>query len=483
MRQGLIFNILGLLLKYTGFMFLIPVVAALFLKEYNEIYPYIVSALLCAVLSFLFSLNKTNQKDIDNIKKSESLVTVLFAWILFGLMCTIPYLFYDFSLTNAVFESVSGITTTGATTIQNFALYPKTLFFFRSLTQWFGGMGIVVLFIAVLPKIAVAGRKMFYAEIPAPTEDKATPRIRYTASWLWGIYLALTILETLCLKFFGLDTYDAVVTSISTTATGGFSPLPNSIMDFHNSYITFCIMLFMFIAGINYILIYRSLRSKKLTPFLKSEEFKVYVFIIIFVSVLLALSLFFNSHYELKTAFLNSFFEIISTVTSTGFAIDNFINWDAVSKVILFGAFFIGGCATSTSGGIKVIRWIFLAKYLKREMNKILHPSAVYPIKLENHTVDRDVVSQIMAFLVFYFLIFGICSFLVLLIENNTTIALSSCAAAIGNIGPGFGAIGPMDSFTVLQVPTRWILVFLMLVGRLEIIPFLAILNKDLWRN
>lgn len=483
MRYGLILNILGLISKYIGIMFIIPVVAALILGEAAEAIPFLTSAIIAVVIGFLFSCKKTCQKEIDNIKKSESLVTVFFAWIFFAFLCSIPYLFYDLSFTNAVFEAMSGVTTTGGTIIENFSLYPKTLFFFRSLTQWFGGMGIVVLFIAVLPKISVAGRQMFYAEIPAPTEDKATPRIRYTASWLWGIYLTLTVIEIIILRFCGLDLYDATITSLSTISTGGFSAQPNGIYDFCNHKISICVLIFMFIAGINYILIFRSLKGKKLTPIIKNEEFRVYIGIILFLSILLGFSLIFNSNYHFKTAFLNSSFQVLATLTSTGFAIDNYINWDATSKVILFVAFFIGGCATSTSGGIKIIRWIFMGKYLKRELNKIIHPQGVYPIKLENSPIAQDIASQMIAFIVFYLVIFALGAFLIVLIENNTTIALSASAAAIGNIGPAFGSIGPMDSFLHLNGLTKWILILLMLIGRLEIIPFLAILNKDLWKH
>ena len=170
-------------------------------------------------------------------------------------------------------------------------------------------------------------------------------------------------------------------------------------------------------------------------------------------------------------------------MTSTGFASDNYIKWDATSKVILFIAFFTGGCATSTSGGIKIIRWIFLGKYLKRELNKIIHPQGVYPIKLENCTISSDIISQMIGFIVFYLVIFAFGSFLIVLIENNTTIAISASATAIGNIGPAFGSIGPLDNFAILNTTTRWILILLMLIGRLEIIPFLAMLNKDLWKN
>ena len=294
MRYNLVFNILGLLSKYISVMFIIPIVAAILLKESSHIPPFLITGFIALFLGYLFSLKNAQQKDIDNIKKSESLMTVFFAWIFFGLICTIPYLFYGFSFVDSCFEAISGVTTTGATVIQDFTKYPKTLFFFRSLTQWFGGMGIVVLFIAVLPKISVAGRQMFYAEAPMPTEDKATPRIRYTASWFWGIYLAYTVIETLILKKFGLDWYQAIVTSLSTIATGGFSAMPNGIADFHSLRIAICVTVFMFMAGINYILAYRCLKAKSFIPVFKSEEFRVYLGVVIFIMTALAISLVFN---------------------------------------------------------------------------------------------------------------------------------------------------------------------------------------------
>lgn len=483
MRYDLVFNILGLLSKYISVMFIIPIIVAFILKETNHIFPFFLTGIIALFLGFVFSFKKVPQKEIDNIKKSESLMTVFFAWVFFGLICTIPYLFYGFDFTNACFEAISGVTTTGASVIENFNLYPKTLLFYRSLTQWFGGMGIVVLFIAVLPKISVAGRQMFYAEAPMPTEDKATPRIRYTASWFWGIYLAYTIIETLILKKLGLSWYDSIITSLSTIATGGFAATSGGIADFHSAKVAICVIIFMLIAGVNYILVYRSLKSKKITPFFKSEEFKTYLGVFLFIATCLAISLIVNSNYKVEHAFLSSYFQVIATMTSTGFAFDNYINWDAASKVILFLVFFSGGCATSTSGGIKIIRWIFLAKYLKRELNKILHPQGVYPIKIENSIINNDVISQMMAFLVFYLVIFAFGAILIVLIENNTTVAIGASAAALGNIGPAFGILGPMDSFLPLSVFTKWILILLMLIGRLEIIPFLAILNKDLWKD
>lgn len=483
MRYYLILNILGLISKYIGIIFIFPIIVAICLKEYSSITPFLITGIISCIFGYIFSCKKACQNDIDSIKKSESLVIVFFSWVLFGLICSIPYLFYDVNFTNAAFEAFSGVTTTGATIFQDFSIYPKTLFFFRSLTQWFGGMGIVVLFVAILPKIAVAGRRMFYAEAPMPTEDKVTPRIRYTASWLWGMYLALTLIETVILKFMGLDLFDSLTTSLSTISTGGFSSLSNSIIDFNSTKVALCVLIFMFIAGINYILMYRSLKKKTSSPLFKSEEFRAYIGITVVLSLLLTLSLCINSNYTFSKSLLSSFFETVATMTSTGFAIDNYINWDATSKVILFVAFFTGGCATSTSGGIKIIRWVFIWKYLKRELNKIIHPQAVYPIKIENSALENEVIGQIIGFVVFYLVIFALGAFLIMLMENNTTIALSASASAIGNIGPGFGIIGPMGSFENMHLFTKWILILLMLIGRLEIIPFLAILNKDLWKK
>ena len=416
MRYSLIFNVLGLIAKYLGFVFLPSVLMAILLKEYNHIIPFLVTGITVFVIGFLLSYNSSGLKEFDNLKKSESLTIVFFAWVLFSIVCSIPYLFYDFSFTNACFEGFSSTTTTGATIFQNFELYPKVLFFFRSSAQWFGGMGIVVLFIAVLPKIAGAGRQMFYAEAPTPIEDKVTPRIRYTASWFWGMYVAFTLLQTIILHFLGLDFFDAFITSLSTISTGGFSPEAQSIMGYNNLGVSLCVLFFMFLGGVNYIVIYRSFKSKKLTPFFESEEFKVYCGIIFFTSLALALSLIFNSGYQIKNAITNSFFEVVATMTSTGFAVDNYLNWDATSKVILFAMFFIGACVTSTSGGIKIERWIFIWKYLKREMNKIIHPNGVYPITICKAQANNEMISQMIAFVVFYLVIFALggilCSFL-----------------------------------------------------------------------
>ena len=350
------------------------------------------------------------------------------------------------------------------------------------MTQWLGGMGIVVLFIAVLPKFAVAGRQMFSAESPGPVEEKVTPRIRHTASWLWGIYLGLTIVQIIILKFLGMDFYNALCTTLSTVSTGGLSPNPESIMGYHNQKVVIVVAFFMFLSGANFILQYKAFIQHKWDAFIKSEEFLTYLGVTVFFSITIALFLYSTQEGNFLNRLIDGAFQTISLMTSTGFASVDFIKWSPDAKIMLFAAMFTGGCAASTAGGIKMIRWIFLFKYIKREVAKIIHPNAVYPIRLEGRAISSDIGSQMMAFCVFYFFIFALSSFVVALLEKNPALALSGSITTLGNIGPGLSAkIGPMASFLNLCDATKWIFIFNMLIGRLELIPFLALLHKDMW--
>ena len=482
MRYNILSTVIGSNLRYIGIVMLIPVIFALLYQEANHSLPFICAAFVSVVLGFLFTLPKTTEKDIDSMKKTEALAGVFFSWVFFSLVCAIPYLFYNFNFTNAVFESVSGITTTGATVINDYTIYPKTLFFYRAMTQWFGGMGIVVLFIAVLPKFSVAGRQMFSAESPGPVEEKITPRIRHTASWLWVMYISLTVAQIILLKLCGMDFYNAVCNSMSTVSTGGLSPNAQSIMGYHNSKITLIILIFMFLSGANFILQYKVFIQRKWRELLKSEEFFTYLCLTIFFSFTIAFFVQLSHSGSFINNLLDSAFNTVSIMTSTGFASCDFIKWSADAKTMLFVAMFASACAASTSGGLKIIRWIFLFKYIKREVAKIIHPNAVYPIRLEGKPVSDDTGSQIMAFCIFYFFIFALSAFVTALLEKSPATALSGAITTLGNIGPGLSAkIGPMGSFDGLCCITKWIFIFNMLIGRLELIPFLALLHKDLW--
>ena len=482
MRYNIVSNIIGSNLRYIGIVLLIPVIFAILYKEASHTLPFICASFVSIALGFLFTLPKATEKDIDSIKKPEALSGVFFSWVFFAIVCAIPYLFYNIGVVDAIFESVSGITTTGATILQDYSIYPKTFFIYRSMTQWLGGMGIVVLFIAVLPKFAVAGRQMFSAESPGPVEEKVTPRIRHTASWLWGIYLGLTIVQIIILKFLGMDFYNALCTTLSTVSTGGLSPNPESIMGYHNQKVVIVVAFFMFLSGANFILQYKAFIQHKWDAFIKSEEFLTYLGVTVFFSIIIALFLYSTQEGNFLNRLIDGAFQTISLMTSTGFASVDFIKWSPDAKIMLFAAMFAGGCAASTAGGIKMIRWIFLFKYIKREVAKIIHPNAVYPIRLEGRAISSDIGSQMMAFCVFYFFIFALSSFVVALLEKNPALALSGSITTLGNIGPGLSAkIGPMASFLNLCDTTKWIFIFNMLIGRLELIPFLALLHKDMW--
>lgn len=483
MRYNIVSNIIGSSLRYISIVMLIPVIFSIIYKEASQSLPFICASVISIFLGFLLTLPKAAEKDIDNIKKTEALAGVFFSWVFFAIVCSIPYLFYHFSVLDALFEAVSGITTTGATVVRDFSLYPKTFFFFRSMTQWFGGMGIIVLFIAILPKFAVAGRQMFSAEAPVPVEEKITPRIRHTASWLWTIYLGFTIVQIILLKLCGMDIFNALCNSMSTVSTGGFSPNPESIWGYHNQKAVIVIAIFMFFSGANFILQYKVFIQHKFSEFLKSEEFLTYFGITLFFSTSIALFLWAAQKGSFLNSYLTSAFQTISLMTSTGFASVDFLKWGTDAKILLLAAMFSGGCAMSTGGGLKIIRWIFLSKYLKREISKIIHPNAVYPIKLEGRVISQDIITQMMAFCVFYFAIFAFSTIVIALIEKSPVVAISGTITALGNIGPGLGgSIGPMGNFAALSCATKWILIFNMLIGRLELIPFLALLHKDMWK-
>ena len=483
MRLNYLANAIGLIMIYIGIVILSPIVVALITKDFYSIIPFITAGIISTGIGLClrkFFPNASSVENLNDIKKTEALFIVAVSWVIFGLVSGIPYLFYGIGPVDAMFEATSGITTTGATIFTTFD-YPQTLFFWRSLTQWLGGLGIIVLFIAVLPQFAVAGRQMFFAEAPGPTEDKITPRIRNTASTLWGIYLIFTLIQTILLMLAGMPLFDAICNSFSTIAAGGFSPKANSTWDYHSTAITWIMTIFMFIAGSNFILWIRAFNQKKPSLFIKNEEFRLYLNLTIIFSLFIAASLIYSSGYSPFEALTHAFYQVASISTSTGSASDDFIKWDYTSQIILFIVMFMGACASSAGGGIKLTRWLIVFKTMKSEMIRILHPNAVFNVKVDNTIVQPDVIRQIVVFVFFYFFIFVISSLLVSLIEQNLVIGITGSITTLGDNGPGFGAIGPMGNFSGLHILTKIIFIVNMLVGRLELIPFLVLFQRDFW--
>ena len=485
MRLNYVANALSETMRYTGFVILVPVLVALYYHDFNSILPFVTASLVAIFVSWVLKRIVPNAKKLENlndIKKDEALFIVASSWIIFGLISAIPYLFYGLSPLNSLFEAVSGITTTGATILTRFD-YPKAFFFWRAFTQWLGGLGIIVLFIAILPQFAVAGRQMFFAEAPGPTEDKFTPRIRNTASALWRIYLGLTILEVVLLYLAKMPLFDAVCNSLSTLSAAGFSPNPESIMGYHSVQITWIVLFFMFFAGASFNLQYKVISQKKPMLLFKNEEFRLYTILLLLMSGLITISLCLNNGFGLFKNFTDALFQVVSLATSTGSASADFIQWNYTSKAFLFVAMFMGSCASSAGGGIKMARWLVVFKTMKSEITKILHPNAIINIKVDGKTVQPEVARQIIVFVFFYFLIFAGIGVLLSIFEGDTVLGLTGAISALGNIGPSFApSLGPMGSFDGLEATSKVIMIVGMLVGRLEIIPFLVMFQKDFWR-
>ena len=484
MRLSYLFNAVSLIFLYIGIVAFSPIVISLIYQDYNSAIPFVITGILSVLSGLVLKLTVNRflpQDRMTDIKKSEGLTIVLLSWLSFSLIASIPYLFFGFSVENSFFEGISGATTTGATILTHYD-YPKALFFWRSLTQWLGGMGIIVLFIAVLPQFAVAGRQMFFAEAPGPTEDKLTPRIKNTATALWGLYIILTLIQITLLIYFKMSWFDAICNSFSTISSGGFSPNPESIMGYNSIPIMWVVIVFMFFSGCNLALLYRIFNKFKINLLWKNEEFKTYVKIITVVSLMIFGILYLNNHTATIESFTNSVFTVLSIMTSTGFASCEYSAWLASAQMMLFIVILFGSSAGSTGGGIKIMRALIVFKYLKREVTKLLHPNAVITIKMDNVTVAPDIVSQIIAFIMFYIAIFILSGLAVSIIESNVVIGFGGSMATLSIIGPAFGhVIGPTGNYESLSAVTKLIFMFNMLIGRLELIPFLILLNKDYW--
>jgi len=481
MKTATIGNALGLILVALGLIMLAPVAVALLAREFSAIPPFVVAAAVSAGVGTLLRWRGGFSSDFDNLRRGEGMLIVCLAWVVTGAIGAIPYLFFGLHPIDAYFESISGFTTTGATILKDFGPYPKAFFFWRSLSQWLGGMGIIVLFVAVLPQFAVAGRQMFFAEAPGPTEEKVTPRITQTAKALWTIYSLLTLLEVGLLCLAGMPLFDAVCNSLSTLAAGGFSPHPQSIMGYQSSTITWIVTLFMFLAGGNFALQYRVLFQRNYRAILYNEELRLYAFIVVTVALLLCLTLMRTGAVHLTEGLRDGFFQVASIITTTGFSSTDFALWAVPAQTILFTAMLVGGCAGSAGGGVKVVRVLFGLKYLKREIAQVVHPKAVLPIKIDRVTVPEEVQRQILGFLLFYIFLMTLSALVVTIIESDAAIGLVGTAATLGNIGPGYGSIGPMASFADLHPLTKLIFIGNMVVGRLELIPFIAMLHPDFW--
>ncbi|KKG78451.1 potassium transporter [Methanosarcina mazei] len=424
----------------------------------------------------------TRIKSSAEWQQKEALAIVALTWLSAAIFGGIPFLFEGVSFIDAVFETMSGFTSTGSTIFVDIESYSRSLLFWRSFTQWLGGMGIIVLFIAILPKLGVAGRQLFRAEAPGPTEDKLKPRIKDTAKILWALYVLISAVEVVALMLAGMSLYDALTHTFAGMACGGYSPYGLGIEAFNSPLIEFILTFFMFAAGANFALYYRAIFIDS-NFLLKDEEFRAYTFILLGFSGLLTLVLYKDMDFSLFNSFRYAIFQITSIMTATGFASTDFNLWTDSAKVLVFAVMFIGGCAGSTGGGMKVVRFLLMLKYARRELFKFVHPRLIRPIRFNNKAVPDDVLQSILSFVVIYILVFIFSAMFLTLLGVDMISSATASIATLGNIGPGFNVVGPMANFSALPPLGKIILINNMWVGRLEVYTVLVLFTSDFWHS
>jgi trk system potassium uptake protein len=403
-------------------------------------------------------------------------------WMLAAVFGGIPFVMAGISPVDALFESMSGFTTTGSSILPDIEIYSKSILFWRSMTMWLGGMGIIVLVMAILPRIAVAGRQMFQSEAPGPMKDKLKPRLKDTAQILWWVYIIFTVLEIGLLYFAGMTLYDATVHTFPTLSTGGFSTKNQSIAAYDSLNIELIILIFMFIGGSNFNLFYRTIRVNW-KSIIKDREFQMYTFFILFSTLIITFELW-NWGETLTRSLRFASFQVVSIITTTGFASTDFALWPESTKFILLLLMFVGGSAGSTGGAIKVVRMVLLIKYGAREIYKSIHPKMVKPIRLGDTVIPEDVMQGIFAFFVLYLLVFVGSSLVLSMLGLDFMSSISASATTLGNVGPGLSTlVGPMANFGSIHVIGKLVLIFNMWVGRLEVMTVLVLFVPSFWKK
>jgi len=446
------------------------------------LHSFLYSALISGTiggLSWIFRFSTQAQ-----LNKREGYVIVVLSWFVISLIGMLPYAFSNSidGITNAFFESVSGFTTTGATIITDIEIMPESLLLWRSLTQWIGGMGIIVLTVALFPLLGIAGIELFVAEAPGPTSDKIHPRIKDTARTLWNLYLGLTVVLFGVLLLEGMGWFDAINHALTTMATGGFSTKNASIAYFTSPLIQYTIAFFMLLAGTNYAVIYLGLTGK-FRKIYENEEWRMYMIVLLVGTILGVLALVNTVGWDWEPAFRAIIFNLISIVTTTGFVANDYMSWNNGFTIFFFILLFTGACAGSTSGGIKLIRHLVFMRNTLLEFKRIIHPRALIRLKINKKLVAPRVIIHILVFLLVYLFLFVLGASLLSFMGLDFATAIGASATSIGNVGPGMGTVGPIDNFAHLPEMAKLILCFLMICGRLELFTVLVLFTTYFWQR
>ncbi|MDP2366308.1 MAG: TrkH family potassium uptake protein, partial [Ignavibacteria bacterium] len=449
MNYKVVLYIIGLLLILTGIFMMLGIPFSIYYGS-NDILSIVISGFITIVSGLILYL-LFRKGDTKNIGKREGYLIVSFGWFIMSIFGSLPFIISGTipSFVDAFFETMSGFTTTGATILIDIESVMPGILFWRSLTQWLGGMGIIVLSLAILPLLGIGGMQLFAAEVPGVTKDKIHPRVKETAKRLWGIYVILTGLEVILLIIGGMNLFDAINHSFTTMATGGFSTKNASTAHYNTPFIQYVFICFMFFAGMNfslhYLIMHRQFKSVK-----SNEEFKYYALFILIVTIIITFIHQPHVAFGFEESFRNSLFHVVSLVTTTGYVSSDYENWAPFSRMIFFALLFIGGCAGSTGGGIKFVRHLLLFRNSSLELKRLIHPRAIIPVRLNGKSVSQEIISNVQAFFIFYILLFVLGSILLSVFGLDFLTAAGAVATCLGNVGPGIGTVGPVNNFAHL---------------------------------
>ena len=477
------------MLVITGLSMLIPTVISWSFSE-PDLSGHLQSMIICIVVGIPFWMITRKSRTLNS---KDGFAIVSFAWLIVAFAGSLPFYLSGTipNFTDAWFEAMSGVTTTGATIIGNPTTLPNLpsgiesmphgILFWRSFLQWIGGMGIIVFTIAILPLLGVGGVQLFKAEVPGPVADKIRPRVKETAKILWMVYVGFTFLQFLLLGFAGMPWFDSICHAFTTMPTGGFSTQNASIAAYSNPLIHYIIIFFMFIAGVNFTLHFRAITGN-FKSYFKDYEFKVYFFILFFATTFIFFNISYSESDLSHNTFQISLFQSLALMTGTGYANANNELWPFFSQLLLFFMMFFGAMGGSTSGGMKIARVILLIKYAASETRRMLHSRAIIPIRIGDRTISDDVIRNTLGFFLIYLSFFMITALVLTALNFDFLSSLSAAASAIGNVGPAFGAFGPTDNYALLHPIGKWMMTFCMLLGRLEIFTIMVLFSRTFWR-
>jgi len=482
MNGRLIAHMLSVLVLVLGLCMILPVLVSL---RYGE--PCARSLFLAAMVtgSLGLAMMAVSGRPADRyLSHRDGVAIVTGGWVLAGLVATLPYLLTGAipHFTDAYFECISGFTTTGSSIFSAVEGLPRGVLFWRSLTQWLGGMGIIVLSIAILPFLGIGGMQLYKAETPSPVVDKLTPRISDTAKVLWKVYVLLTLVQIALLRFGGMPLFDAVCHAFTTMPTGGFSTKNASIAAYHSLYIEVVVTVFMVLAGMNFALHYKLLRGDFRTV-RQDPEIKVYLLIFAVLALLVAADLYGRTYPSAPDSLRYASFQVASILTTTGYVTADYERWPVFSQIVLLLCMFLGSMAGSTGGGIKTLRLLLLVKHAYLEIVRVIHPHAMTVVKLGKTPVSQGVLRSVWGFFILFIGIFVLAVLVMSALGADFMTAVSSVATCLGNVGPGLGMVGPMDHFGLLPAAAKWLLIACMLLGRLEIYTVLVFLMPRFWKD